>query len=155
MAITVGPSTTTSGELTTGFPLVINSGVVTGDSPSTSVSPSASVPSGFKIYYKDSVYSSKDGKWEKAPSHGVLIVTVYFDKTYQCRHTDHWETHNYRNILHGALAPINYYLIINGTIHGGLVEEIPEGASVKEGETVDSDLFYDILNRATREERWL
>lgn len=111
---------------------------------------------GWKIYYADrNVFTSKDGEWEKAPSHGVLIITVYFAETYRCWHTDHWETHSYRNILHGGLAPINYYWMINGTIHGGLVEEIPEGASVKAGETVDSDLFYDILNKATQVERWL
>jgi hypothetical protein len=35
---------------------------------------------GFKIWYSDGTYTSKDGPWEKAPVDDVQVVMIYFKK---------------------------------------------------------------------------
>lgn len=107
------------------------------------------------VYYGDgTTSSSKNGPWEKAPAHGVQAVVVYFAETYQCWHGEVLMSHNYKNVLHGALLPIDYYWMLpDGSIGAGNAEQIPAGAIVKEGSW--SENFPAIINRAQQEETWV
>lgn len=115
-------------------------------------------PIGFRIHYADRTsFSSRDGPWSDAPSHGVLVVVVFFDQTYRCWHGSKeegaWQEHSYRNVLHGGLLPIDYYWFYDGEISGGTAEQVPNGAELKLG--VWSPSFDDVLNEAMQEELWL
>jgi len=121
-------------------------------------------PVGWRIYYADgSTWSSKDGPWAAAPNHEVQVVKVFYLETYQCWHGDpprkpggvgQWHTHNYVSLQHGADRLVDYYWQeVGGKLGSGGVDEIPFGASIKQGSYTPS--FQNIMNAASQEESWL